>query len=132
MTMKRACRLRMGSVLRAQFAQEQHLVADLTATGGAVLLHRPTSDLPQTAHEHVSQLEPIMRLRVLAALTSSIAFRAAREIGRVDEANINDLITNQVLARRRWPAHHAPARLGAACHDAPPECPLPQPRPLIE
>ncbi len=86
-----------GQVLRAQFAQEQHLVADLTATGGAVLLHRPTSDLPTTAHEHVSQLEPIMRLRVLAALTSSIAFRAAREIGRVDEANINGLITNQVL-----------------------------------
>ena len=86
-----------GRVLRAQFAQEQHLVADLTATGEAVLLHKPTANLPETAHEHVSRLDPIMRLRVLAALTSSIAFRAAQEIGRDDESNINDLITNQVL-----------------------------------
>jgi diguanylate cyclase (GGDEF)-like protein/PAS domain S-box-containing protein len=86
-----------GAVLRAQFSQEQRLVADLTSTGEAILLHRPTAGLPETAHEHVSQLEPIVRLRVLAALTSSIAFRAAREIGRLDEANISSLLTNQVL-----------------------------------
>ncbi len=86
-----------SAVLRAQFVQEQHLVADLTATGEAVLKHRPTVNLAQTAHEHVSGLEPIMRLRVLAALTSSIAFRAAQEIGRDDEANLNSLLTNQVL-----------------------------------
>jgi diguanylate cyclase (GGDEF)-like protein/PAS domain S-box-containing protein len=86
-----------GRILRAQFAQEQHLVADLAATGQAVLQHRPTANLPETAHERVSQLEPIMRLRVLSALTSSVAFRAAQEIGRVDEANINNLVVNQVL-----------------------------------
>jgi diguanylate cyclase (GGDEF)-like protein/PAS domain S-box-containing protein len=86
-----------GHVLRAQFAQEQRLVADLTSTGQAVLLHRPTANLPQTAHEHVSQLEPVMRVRVLAALTSSNAFRAAQEIGRVDEANLNNLLKSQVL-----------------------------------
>jgi diguanylate cyclase (GGDEF)-like protein/PAS domain S-box-containing protein len=72
-------------------------VADLTSTGEAVLAHRPTSGLPETAGENVRQLEPIVRLRVLAALTSSIAFRAAREIGRVDESNIAGLLTNQVL-----------------------------------
>jgi diguanylate cyclase (GGDEF)-like protein/PAS domain S-box-containing protein len=86
-----------GHVLRAQFAQEQRLVADLTATGEAVLGHRPTVNLPPTAGEHVGALDPIIRLRVLAALTSSIAFRAAREVGRVDEANISSLLTNQVL-----------------------------------
>ncbi len=86
-----------GHVLRAQFAQEQRLVADLTATGEAVQRSRPTVDLPQTAGEHVSQLDPLARLRVLAALTSSIAFRASREIARVDEANISNLITTQVV-----------------------------------
>jgi diguanylate cyclase (GGDEF)-like protein/PAS domain S-box-containing protein len=84
-------------VLRAQFVQEQRLVADITATGEAVLEHRPTVNLAVTAHEHVSGLEPIMRLRVLAALTSSIAFRAAQEVGHDDESNLNSLLTNQVL-----------------------------------
>ena len=73
-----------------------------------------------------------MRLRVLAALTSSIAFRAAREIGRDDEANINRLVTNQVLPGRRWPSDHAAARLGAAVHDPPPERPFPQSRAVLE
>ncbi len=80
-----------------QFALDQQLVADLTSTGEAVLAHRPTSALPETAGEHVGGLEPIARLRVLAALTSSIAFRAAREIGRTDESNIEGLLTTQVL-----------------------------------
>ncbi len=86
-----------GKVLRAQFVQEQRLVADLVATGEAVLKHRPMVNLAETAQEHVSGLEPILRLRVLAALTSSIAFRAAQEIGRDDESNLNNLLTNQVL-----------------------------------
>jgi diguanylate cyclase (GGDEF)-like protein/PAS domain S-box-containing protein len=85
-----------GQELRAQFIQEQHLVSDLTATGEALLAHRPTGQLPLTAHEHVSQLDPILRLRVLSALTSSVAFRAGREIGRADESNINHLLTSQV------------------------------------
>ena len=86
-----------GHVLRAQFVQEQHLATDLAAAGEAVLRHRPMVNLPETAHEHVSGLEPILRLRVLAALTSSIAFRAAQEVGRDDESNLNSLLTNQVL-----------------------------------
>ncbi len=86
-----------GHVLRAQFVQEQRLANDLTAAGEAVLKHEPMVNLPETAGEHVSTLEPIPRLRVLAALTSSIAFRAAQEIGRDDESNLNSLLTNQVL-----------------------------------
>ncbi len=82
---------------QAQFELEQRLVADLTATGEAVLARRPVAGLPETAGEHVSTLEPIQRLRVLAALTSSIAFRAAREIGRVDEGNLSGLLRSQIV-----------------------------------
>jgi diguanylate cyclase (GGDEF)-like protein/PAS domain S-box-containing protein len=84
-------------VLRAQFVQEQHLIGDLTATGEALLAHSPTAALPQTAHEHVAQLDPIQRLRVLSALASSVAFRAGRELGHADESNINNLLTNQIV-----------------------------------
>jgi diguanylate cyclase (GGDEF)-like protein/PAS domain S-box-containing protein len=83
--------------IQRQFALEQRLVADLTSTGEAVLAHRPTAGLPETAGEHVATLEPLLRLRDLAALTSSIAFRAARDIGRVDDANIQGLLKTQVL-----------------------------------
>ncbi|MCW3033108.1 MAG: hypothetical protein QOK19_758 [Solirubrobacteraceae bacterium] len=83
--------------IQRQFALEQRLVADLTSTGETVLAHRPTAGLPETAGEHVAALEPLVRLRVLAALTSSIAFRAARDIGRVDDANIQGLLRTQVL-----------------------------------
>jgi diguanylate cyclase (GGDEF)-like protein/PAS domain S-box-containing protein len=86
-----------GAGQRQQFALEQRLVADLTATGEAVLANKPTAAVPTTAGEHVQMLAPLVRLRVLAALTSSIAFRAAREIGRVDESNLSNLLTKQVL-----------------------------------
>jgi diguanylate cyclase (GGDEF)-like protein/PAS domain S-box-containing protein len=85
------------AAIQRQFALEQRLVADLTSTGEAVLARRPTAGLPETAGEHVAALEPLVRLRVLAALTSSIAFRAARDIGRVDESNIQALLRSQVL-----------------------------------
>ncbi len=86
-----------SAVVAHQFEVEQRLVADLTSTGEAILAGRPTAGLPETAGEHVSTLEPLVRLRVLGALTSSIAFRAAREIGHTDESNIEGLITTQVL-----------------------------------
>jgi len=85
------------AAIEHQFALEQRLVADLTSTGEAVLAHRATTGLPETAGEHVALLEPIARLRVLAALSSSIAFRAAQEIGRMDESNITGLLRTQVL-----------------------------------
>src|SRR6185312_12488221 len=62
------------AAIQRQFALDQRLVADLTGTGEALLAHRPTTGLPETAGEHVSTLDPLARLRVLAALTSSIAF----------------------------------------------------------
>ncbi|HEX5223824.1 MAG TPA: diguanylate cyclase [Solirubrobacteraceae bacterium] len=83
--------------LRAQFELDDRLVDDLIATGQAVAARRPTARLAETGGEHVAGLEPLQRLRVLAALTSSVAFRAAREIGRTDESATGDLITMQVL-----------------------------------
>ena len=86
-----------GAGQREQFALEQKLVSDLTATGEAVLAHKPAAAVTMTAGEHLQSTDPLVRLRVLAALTSSIAFRAAREIGRVDESNLSNLSTEQVL-----------------------------------
>ncbi|HEX9481587.1 MAG TPA: diguanylate cyclase [Solirubrobacteraceae bacterium] len=85
------------TAIQRQFALEQRLVADLTSTGEAVLAHRSMAALPETAGEHLGTIEAIPRLRVLAALTSSIAFRAAREIGRTDESNITGLLTSQIV-----------------------------------
>lgn len=86
-----------GGRLRSQFALDQRLVSDLTATGAAILAHGSTTGLPETGGEHIARLDPVTRLRVLAALTSSVAYRAAREVGRADEANISTLITTEVL-----------------------------------
>jgi diguanylate cyclase (GGDEF)-like protein/PAS domain S-box-containing protein len=85
------------AMLRSQFELEDKLVDDLIATGQAVAAHRPTARLPETGGENVAGLEPLERLRVLAALTSSVAFRAAREIGRTDESATGGLISKEVL-----------------------------------
>src|SRR5207253_1352497 len=71
-----------GSVVRRQLMQERRLVADLTATGAAVLAHRPVGALPLSAHEHLSARNPIERLRILTAITSNVALNAARTIAR--------------------------------------------------
>ena len=55
-------------------------MADLTATGSAVLAHRPVTTIPPTAHERVAIADPVGRLRVLAALTSNVSLNAARTI----------------------------------------------------
>jgi diguanylate cyclase (GGDEF)-like protein/PAS domain S-box-containing protein len=85
-----------GHTVRAQLEQERRLVADLTATGRAVLEHRPVSSVPATAHERVKVTDPVRRLRVLAALTSNSSLNAARTIGVRADRNISDLITVQI------------------------------------
>jgi diguanylate cyclase (GGDEF)-like protein/PAS domain S-box-containing protein len=86
-----------GSVVRAQLKQERRLVADLTATGRAVLAHQPVSTVALTAHEHPITTDSLMRLRVLAALTSNVSLNAARTIADADDRNINGLITIQMV-----------------------------------
>jgi len=86
-----------GSVVRAQLEQERRLVADLTATGRALLANRPVASVSLTAHEHPSAMDPLTRLRVLAALTSNVSLNAARTIATSDDRNINDLIEIQTM-----------------------------------
>jgi diguanylate cyclase (GGDEF)-like protein/PAS domain S-box-containing protein len=86
-----------GSVVRAQLRQERRLVHDLTATGSALLAHRPVSSVRLTAHEHPTVTDPLTRLRVLAALTSNVSLNAARTIATADDRNINDLIAIQMV-----------------------------------
>ena len=86
-----------GSQIRPQLQQERRLVADLTATGAAVLAGRPVESVKLTANEHPSVSGPIPRLRVLAALTSNVSLTAARTIAADSRRNINDLIMIQVI-----------------------------------
>ncbi|HMJ00487.1 MAG TPA: EAL domain-containing protein [Gaiellaceae bacterium] len=86
-----------GKVVRAQLKQNQLLVADLTATGSALLAHRPVTTIPLTAHEHVVIVDPVGRLRVLAELTANVSLNAARTIATQSDANISHLINLQVV-----------------------------------
>jgi PAS domain S-box-containing protein len=83
--------------VRAQLEQERRLIADLTATGRAILAHRAVATVPLTAHESISVADPITRLRVLAAMTSNVSLNAARTFAVATDRNINNLIVIQVL-----------------------------------
>jgi diguanylate cyclase (GGDEF)-like protein/PAS domain S-box-containing protein len=82
---------------RGQLKQEIRLVSDLTATGGAVLAGRPTSQLPTTAREHLPTMGSVGRLRTLAALTSNVSLNAARTIATNADENVNSLITREKI-----------------------------------
>jgi diguanylate cyclase (GGDEF)-like protein/PAS domain S-box-containing protein len=86
-----------GGTLRAQFAQERRLVADLTATGRAVLAGRGANAVPPTAGQRLVTPDPELRLRVLAALTANVALNTARTIATASDRNISHLIRTQVL-----------------------------------
>jgi diguanylate cyclase (GGDEF)-like protein/PAS domain S-box-containing protein len=85
-----------GSIVRAQLEQERRLVADLTATGAALLAHRSVAAVPLSAHERLGVADPVLRLRVLAGLTSNVSLNAARTIATRTDRNISDLIRLQV------------------------------------
>src|SRR5690242_3731270 len=55
-----------GEPVRSQLEQAERLVSDLTATGNAILAHDSASHMPQTAHEHITTSDPVLRLRILA------------------------------------------------------------------
>jgi diguanylate cyclase (GGDEF)-like protein/PAS domain S-box-containing protein len=85
-----------GATLRAQLRQSRRLVRDLTATGSALLAHRPVESVPLTAHEKIQLEDPVTRLRALAGLSSNISLNAARTIATDSDRNISDLIDLQV------------------------------------
>ena len=82
---------------RAQLKQAQRLVNDLTATGSAVLAHRPVTSVRLTANERVKTDDPITRLRVLAGLTSNVSLNAARTIATRTDQNVGQLTQLQVV-----------------------------------
>ncbi|TML15730.1 MAG: EAL domain-containing protein [Actinobacteria bacterium] len=86
-----------GAELRAQLEQEQRLVVDMTATGNALLSHGSVAAVPLTAHERLKLRDPILRLRVLAALTSNVSLNAARTLARSTDRNISQLIVLQTV-----------------------------------
>jgi diguanylate cyclase (GGDEF)-like protein/PAS domain S-box-containing protein len=86
-----------GSAVRAQLEQQRRLVADLTATGHALLAGRSVVGVPLTADEHIKITNSITRLRVLAGLTSNVSLNAARTIATSADRNISNLITIQVV-----------------------------------
>jgi len=79
-------------VVRGELQQEQRLVHDLTATGSAVLEGRDPAGVALTAHERIPAVDPVQRLRVVAALTSNVSLNAARSIATRDDRNITHLI----------------------------------------
>ncbi len=85
-----------GRTLRAQLRQSRRLVRDLTATGAALLAHRPVESVPLTAHEKLTLKDPVTRLRAIAALSSNISLNAARTIATESDDNISALIRLQV------------------------------------
>jgi diguanylate cyclase (GGDEF)-like protein/PAS domain S-box-containing protein len=84
------------STVRAQLQQELRLAGDLTATGSALLANRAEAAGSLTAHEHLRAMNPLQRLRTLAALTSNVSLNAARTIANGTDHNINSLIVIQV------------------------------------
>jgi diguanylate cyclase (GGDEF)-like protein/PAS domain S-box-containing protein len=74
----------------------KHLVRDLTATGAALLAHRPVSSVPLTAGEHLTASDPLTRLRALAALTATAARSGTQTIEARTDANLRNLIVMQV------------------------------------
>jgi diguanylate cyclase (GGDEF)-like protein/PAS domain S-box-containing protein len=86
-----------GASVRAQLRQARRLVDDLTATGAALLAHRPVESVPLTAREKLTLEDPVARLRVLAGLASNVSLNAARTTATESDANISGLIRLQVI-----------------------------------
>jgi diguanylate cyclase (GGDEF)-like protein/PAS domain S-box-containing protein len=86
-----------GAVVRAQFKQEARLVKDLTATGAALLAHRPVGQVKLTAHERLRARDPVARLRILGSLTSNVSLNAARTLAGAADHDISRLIVLQAV-----------------------------------
>jgi diguanylate cyclase (GGDEF)-like protein/PAS domain S-box-containing protein len=83
--------------VRDQLLQAQRLVNDLTATGAAMLAHRPVAEVPLTAHERLRHTDDIGRLRALAGLTSNVSLNVAGAVATAADDNITRLIRTQVV-----------------------------------
>jgi diguanylate cyclase (GGDEF)-like protein/PAS domain S-box-containing protein len=82
--------------IRAEIVEQQKLIHDLLAYGNAFVAGRDVTSLPETAGEHINTYDPLLRLRVLSALTSNVSLSSAREIAAETDRNVTDTITLQV------------------------------------
>jgi diguanylate cyclase (GGDEF)-like protein/PAS domain S-box-containing protein len=82
--------------IRAEIVEQQKLIRDLLATGNAFLAGRAGSSFTETAGEHIATTDPLLRLRVLSALTSNVSLSAAREVAAKTDHNVTDTITLQI------------------------------------
>ena len=83
-------------IARRQLAQEGRLVADLAATGRAILAGRPATAVPLKAGERIDTRDPVQRLRILAALTANTSLDAERSLAAAGNRGIDSLITLQI------------------------------------
>ena len=86
-----------GETARLQLQQARRLVHDLTAAGSAYLGHRPVASVPLTAHERITATDPVLRLRILAAVTSNVSLDAARTIATRADRNVGRVVTIQIV-----------------------------------
>jgi diguanylate cyclase (GGDEF)-like protein/PAS domain S-box-containing protein len=82
--------------IRAQLQEQLRLIHDLTATGHAYLEGLPVESVELTGREHIATTDPIMRIRVLSALTSNISLDSARSIAGQTDQNVSHSIALQL------------------------------------
>ncbi len=82
--------------IRAQIAEQQKLIHDLAAAGSAFESGRSAARLSATAGERLSDATPLMRVRVLAALTSNVSLDVARSIAAQTDCNVASSIRLQI------------------------------------
>ena len=82
---------------RAQLEEVRRLIDDLTATGAAILAHRPLASVHLQANERIATTDPILRLRILAALEANASLRASRSIAAASDAHVDAIVRMQIL-----------------------------------
>lgn len=83
-------------LIRAKIVEQQRLIHDLVQTGSAYLAGRPVSSLAPTGGEHIVTTDPVLRLRILSALTSNVSLDAARSIASQTDRNVTRSILLQL------------------------------------
>src|SRR5581483_2204748 len=81
--------------IRAQIAEQRKLIHDLVATGAALSAGRPVPTVA-TAGEHIAAANPVLRLRVLSALTSNVSLDVARSIAAQTDQNVAQSIELEI------------------------------------
>ncbi len=85
-----------GEAERAQIEQESRLIADVTATGEALLAGRPASTVALRGGEQITATDPVQRLRIGVALVSATALNVARTVAMNADNSVNSLVDTEL------------------------------------